>query len=267
MDDKEREEDLNPVVQKLRADLAERFKILKACQDPVRRAEFMELCRRDPVVWFDYFAYTVDPRKAGLDGSNGTIPFKLYPYQRWAIREWYSCIERQEDFGVDKSRDMGASWMLTGLFTYCWIFRPGWDFHIGSRRENEVDTVIADPSTLFGKVRILIANLPKWMRPAHTDKKLTLRNEENGNMITGESANISFGRGPRKRAILLDEFAFWDAADAVYGGCSATTNCRIVTSTPYGEWNRFSKLMNNPDYELREPPEDDQIPSTLDKAS
>ncbi|MCA9800244.1 MAG: hypothetical protein KC476_08090 [Cyanobacteria bacterium HKST-UBA06] len=229
------------------------YVLQRACGNPRLQAVLMELCRRDPVFWFDMFCWTVDPRR-----QPAVVPFVLYPFQRWAVRQWYGCIEAQQDFGIEKSRDMGVSWLLVLLFQYGWLFRPGWHFLLGSRKEAEVDTVVIDPSTLFGKLRFNLLHLPVWMRPtAYRDKKLAMVNEDNGNTLTGESANAFFGRGQRQRAILLDEFAFWDYADAVYGGCSATTNCRIVTSTPYGRHNRFAQLMHDPANERREPPPTD----------
>lgn len=212
-----------------------------ASNNEVVQGIHLELCRRDPLYWFDNFCWTSDPRK-----PQSNIPFVLYDFQRWAITDWYGCIERQEDFGIQKSRDMGASWLLVLLFQYCWLFRPGWSFHVGSRKEQLVDTVVEDPSTLFGKFRYNLNRLPVWMRPVGVeDKKLSIRNPDNGNMFTGESANTSFGRGQRARAILFDELAFWDNAEAAWSGCSETTRCRIPTSTPYGDSNTYGQLMTS----------------------
>lgn len=221
----------------------ERLDLLRqAADNPRLQALLIEKCKRDPVYWLNTFCWTFDPRK-----QPAIIPFQLYPYQEWAIREWYGCIERQEDFGIEKSRDMGVSWMIMLLFQYCWLFRPGWNFHAGSRKEAEVDLADLNPSTLFGKMRLNLSRLPKWMKPNYRDKKLSLINLDNGNVISGESSNPSFGRGQRQRAILFDELAFWECADAAYGGCSATTKCRIANSTPYGETNRYAQLMHQPD--------------------
>lgn len=225
--------------------------LMKADKDVELQAVLYEMCRRDPVFWFNNFCYTFDPRTRSPE-----MPFLLYPFQEYCIREWYKNIEEQKDFGIEKSRDMGVSWMLMLLFQYCWIFRPGWNFHCGSKKEAEVDTGVIDPSTLFGKFRFNLRKLPPWMRPKVREKMLTLQNEDNGNILTGESANPGFGRSRRFRAILFDEFAFWTEADVVYGGCSATTNCRIINSTPFGEDNKFAKLMNDPSNELLVPPID-----------
>lgn len=238
-------------------DLRDRASLLiKAHNNKELQAVLMEKCRRDPVFWFNTFAYTFDPRK-----PNAQLPFNLYPFQEWFVRDIVDAIEQQEDIGVEKSRAMGASWMFMGIFLWAWIYRPGWDIHVGSRREAEVDTVTADPSTLFGKIRFMMQRLPSWMKPQPGDielKKLLLRNNRNGNVITGESSNRDFGRGPRKRAVFLDEFASWENADYVYDGLAATTNCRIVNSTPCGESNKYARLMHNPENDYRPYPEEEQ---------
>lgn len=240
-------------------DLVERVWVLaQANDDPSKQAALYEKCRRDPIFWFNTFCYTYDPRAEGT--SSADMPFNLYPYQEWCITQWYNNIENQQEFGIEKSRDMGVSWMIMLLFQYCWLFRPGWNFHCGSRKESEVCTASIDPDqSLFGKFRYNLYKLPRWMRPLPhliNDRKLSIQNLQNGNSITGESANESFGRGARKRAILVDEFAFWDHAEMAWSGISSTTNCRICVSTPCGETNKYAKLMNDPRNELKEPPKE-----------
>lgn len=233
-------------------ELIDRVELLqKADDNPQLQAVLMELCRKDPIYWFNTFCWTFDPRS-----DKPHIPFNLYPFQEWCIKDWYDCIEEQKDFGVEKSRDMGVTWMVMLLIHYCFLFRDGWNFLVGSRKEDYVDTASIDPSTLFGKVLYNHSRLPRWMKPKTRRKTLEFCNESNGNLITGESSNPSFGRGARQRGILMDELAFWECADAAYGGASATTNCRIVVSTPYGENNRFAELMNDPDNDYRAVPQE-----------
>jgi len=61
---------------------------------------------------------------------------------------------------------------------------------------------------------------------------MSLVNPENGNAISGESSNPNFSRGGRFKAVLLDEFAFWDNDTAAWGSTADTTDCRIVLTTP-----------------------------------
>jgi phage terminase large subunit len=220
-------------------DVLERYCLLRrARHNPYLQQLLLEASRRDIVFWFNTFCWTFDPRC-----PQPNLPFCLYPFQAWFVRELEDRIDQQQDWGVEKSRDMGVSWMVMLVLQHGWLFKSGWNLHIGSRKEAEVDTTIADPSTLFGKFRYNLKRLPAWMRPPVRDKKLSIQNLSNHNLLTGESANPSFGRGHRQRCIFLDELAFWDAADSAYGSASETTRCRGVTSTPYGDNNRFAQLM------------------------
>ena len=212
--------------------------LLKASQDRYLQACLMEYSKRDIVFWFNTFCWTFDPRKPTPE-----IPFELFPYQSWFVKEIEERINLQQDWGVEKSRDMGISWLVILVLQHGWLFKPGWSLHVGSRREVEVDSTITDPSTLFGKFRFNLYRLPRWMRPKTRDKKLSLYNLKNKNILTGESANPSFGRGQRHRCIVMDELAFWELADAAYGAASEASRCRGVISTPYGNGNRFARLM------------------------
>jgi hypothetical protein len=74
-----------------------------------------------------------------------------------------------------------------------------------------------------------------WPQGFKLDKHMTfmsLVNPEKGNVISGESSNVNFSRGGRQKAILLDEFAFWENDAAAWGATADTTNCRIVITTP-----------------------------------
>lgn len=221
--------------------LHQRYCLLKQAENNVFLQQLlMEYSRRDIVFWFNTFCWTFDPRKPEPE-----MPFCLYPYQSWFVREIEARIDEQQDWGIEKSRDMGVSWMVMLTFQHGWLFKSGWNVHVGSRKESEVDTSIIDPSTLFGKFRYNLNRLPAWMRPAIRDKKLSILNLSNYNLLSGESANPAFGRGHRQRCIFLDELAFWDAADSAYGSASETTRSRGITSTPYGDNNRFARLMND----------------------
>lgn len=228
----------------------EREALLKAAaKDGMLQLAELKKCRQDVVYWLNTYCWTFDPRQPESD-----LPFELYPFQAWFAREVYRAICEQVDLGVEKSRDMGVSWIIILVFQYCWLFHPGWNFHLGSRKASEVDRGYTDPAeTLLGKFRYNLEKLPPWMQPEKWEKhsrKMVLENPENGNFISGEAATPTFGRGTRKRAIGFDEFAFWDAAEAAYASASQSTGCRIIWSTPYGETNKFAQVMNRKNNEF-----------------
>lgn len=201
----------------------------------------LELCRRDIRFWFRHFAWTFDPRL-----PQPHQPFELYPYQEDALQAVMASIEHGEDLLIEKSRDMGISWLILLTFQYYWLFREGSNFHLGSRKQEAVDRK-GDISTLFEKLRYNLDWLPNWMKPAGWqasvhDNLLRLINPKNGNVITGESSNENFGRGGRYKAVLFDEFPFWPGQEAAYASAGQSTPCRIVVGTPYGKNNRFADL-------------------------
>jgi len=67
-------------------------------------------------------------------------------------------------------------------------------------------------------------------------------NPDNGNAIGGEATSPNFSRGGRFKAILMDEFAFWDDDAAAWGSTADTTNCRIVVTTPGNRPSKAKRL-------------------------
>jgi hypothetical protein len=70
---------------------------------------------------------------------------------------------------------------------------------------------------------------------------MRLINPVNQNTITGESSNANFARGGRYRAILFDEFPFWEVADLAFASAGQSSPCRTLVGTPYGKANRFAR--------------------------
>lgn len=225
-----------------------RYELLADLKDnPKKQARIIEACRRDPVFWINNFCWTFDPRRDDFQ----ELPFVLYPFQEWFIKQAFDRIENQEHFGVEKSRDMGASWMFAMLFQWCWMFKPGWNFLMGSYHEDFVDK-IGDISSLFEKLRFNLRMQPEWLAPQGFDFKkhsnyMRLINPENTNSIRGSVINANFGRGGRYRAIFMDEMAFAKYQDLAWQSSSFSCRCVIVSSTPNGKHNRYGLMMTDPD--------------------
>jgi hypothetical protein len=201
---------------------------------------FIEMKKRaeeDPVYFFDTFLYTFNPKQEPFH-----LRFKTFPFQKRLIRDIINAVKNGEDIFIEKCREMGVSYTILGTFLWLWLFEPASNFLIGSRKEDYVDnrrggTTGNKEESLFGKLDYMLSRLPSFMLPQgfNQDKHfnyMSLVNPENGNVISGESSNENFSRGGRQRAILLDEFAFWDNANSVWGATADTTNCRIVATTP-----------------------------------
>ena len=236
---------LEPPIER-KANLAWRVNILrKAREDQALRAIIKEKFHRDPLFAFKGFFYTYDPRKRPLHN----LPFITWDFQDETIQRLVGAITEGRDILIEKSRDMGASWMVIMTFLWCWLDpRGGADFLLGSRIEDYVDKK-GDMRTLFEKARYGLYKLPTWLRPRGFQKNkhdnyMRLINPETGAVISGESNNANFSTGGRYAAVLLDEFAKWESTDeSAWTAAGDATKCRLPVSTPFGAGGQYYNLV------------------------
>lgn len=189
-----------------------------------------------PRRWLTSCGWTYDPRL-----KMAHRPFVPWPVQSAALETLVGSIREGRDILVDKSRDMGASWLCLAAFVWFWLFRPNSPLLVASRKEEYVDAK-GNPDTLFWKIDYLIARLPPWLRPRQDRRHMHLSNLANGSVIDGESTNADLGRGGRRKAILLDEFAAVENGVEILAATADATPCRVFNSTPKGRGNAFSDV-------------------------
>lgn len=241
----------NRVPKEIRANLRWRSIVhRKVIDDPSYVDVICDACSRDPLFFINGFAYTHDPRREPFT----KLPFILYKYQENAILEIIKAINNY-DLLIEKSRDTGASWInLTAIF-WCWRFKTGLSFLLGSRVEDDVDKA-GNPKALFYKFDYLLDNLPVWLKPIGYDRNahrrhLHIENPENGSTIDGEATTIDFARGARCTAILLDEFASVPDGHRILTATRDATKCRLFNSTPKGTSNAFYDIRQTDIKKLR----------------
>lgn len=199
-------------------------------------------CARDSLFWINLFCWTYDPRK-----KQSVVPFITYDYQDEAIREIEAGIREGRDIAIEKSRDMGASWLNVIVPTHQFQFAPtSQNFLMVSRNESYVDEQ-GNPKSLFWKMDFLLKFQPRWMKPVRiVRKQMHLENGITASVISGESTTGEVGRGDRRTAILLDEFAAFETKSgyAALASTQSTTNCRIFNSTPKGVANAFYDVVH-----------------------
>lgn len=189
-------------------------------------------CQEDFLYYVNAYCFTFDPRK-----EPSCIPFCTYEFQDRAAETIIDCIP-DRDLLIEKSRDMGASWLILTIFEWFWHFHGGKTFLLVSRNEDYVDK-IGDPKSLFWKIDYLHDHQPEWLLPRKKRKKLHLGNSDNGSTIDGESTTGDVARGDRRTAIMLDEFAAVKEGAKVLAATTRASNCRIFNSTPQGTGNAF----------------------------
>jgi len=183
------------------------------------------------MLWaFNLFFWTYEPREYP--------PVK--PLITWDFQDSYAldlvrAITEGYDVAIHKSRDMAGT--VTALAVLYWLWRTkGWDFRVGSRKEDYVDKK-GDMDSLFEKLRFFHYRHPEWLWPDGFDARLhdhfcVLHNPEHGNSIVGEATSENFGVGGRKMAVLYDEFSRWKQDYKAWDAASDITPCRIALSTP-----------------------------------
>jgi len=191
--------------------------------------------------WINEWVWTYDPRLVPSLGA-AFIPMELYPIQDDFLVWLEEREATQTDGLVDKSRDMGATWVCLAFLTHRWLFREGFKGSIGSRKEVSVDH-LGDPDSIFEKIRLLLRWMPGWMLPlgfteSRDDNYLKLINPANGSTLTGEAGD-NIGRGGRSTMYFVDESAFLERPDRVDASLSGNTNVRIDVSTHNGPATNF----------------------------
>lgn len=230
----------------LNANLAYRQVFTERClKDERLRWAVIEECRCNLLFWANTFAWTFDPRKTASKQSP-ILPFITYPIQddcMLQMEEWLG----KEDICLVKSRAMGASWMVMALlFGHRFLFsKKQLAFGVVSREERLVD---GHPKSLFAKLQFLMDKLPSWMVPRYDHFWMRFLNNETGTTIEGTSTTSQTFRGDRYTAVLMDEFAAFELPEGekVLASSQATTNCRIMSSTPQGRTGAFARMAHNP---------------------
>lgn len=204
----------------------------------------MSLCKRNIHHWIDNWVWTSDSRLAEI-GMSANIPFDLFQSQYDLVDFLMARIAGKEDGLVEKSRDMGASWLFAAVSVWFWLFVPGFKTTYSSFEQNLVDE-LGNPDAWFEKVRQLYRQLPPWMMPAgwnvqKHDNFARLINPVNNNVIAGRVGGENIGRGGRSGWIILDECAFMNRPDEVDAATAANTRCRIFASTVNGLGNLLAR--------------------------
>ncbi len=224
--------------------------LLKAAyRNPRYARELWIICSRDLLFYLNCFGWLLEPRmptgskhyqQVRQWGSERIVPFQTRGYQNDVLLEMWEHWGRR-DIVIEKSREMGASWMFLYLLDHHWRFQR--DFHAGVASKDEA-SVDAPGSTdsLFWKINFINERLPFFLA-VPPDQYIRLqdthmiRNGMNGSTIQGFAATGNVATGGRKTVFIFDEMHKWAAA-AEYAALNSTqyvSPCRIFVSTPSKE--------------------------------
>lgn len=192
-----------------------------------------------PVDFIEHWIVTYDPKR-GL----GITPFVLFPKQEEFV-EWVTELLKNKESGlVEKTREVGMSWMAIAWSTWAWRYKKNTKIGFGSRKASLVDTQ-GDLDSIFEKFRLVLGYIPSALLPFNFSVKkhtpeMRILNPENSNSITGEGGD-NIGRGGRNTIYFKDESAFYERAEKIEAALSENTDVQVDISTPNGVGNPFHK--------------------------
>lgn len=194
--------------------------------------------------WLDTF----DPRNVGQEGRLATMPFIMFPRQHELIRFIFALMEFQGNGLIEKSRDMGATWVCGAISLWFAIFRKGTRIGWGSRKADLVDR-IGDMDSIFEKMRFMVRSLPTFLLPHgfNIDSSMGYMKiivEAKDASITGESGD-DIGRGGRTLMYFKDESAHYVHPETIEASLGENTRIQIDISSVNGLGNVFHTTREN----------------------
>lgn len=206
-----------------------RLHFLKAAKDDKRvQRGLAGICRADLLFFVSMFVWQYNPRKK----DRQVDVFISWEFQDLALLEILECIEKDEDLCIEKSREMGASWMLIIVFAWLWMFHDWNKLLLISRNAEAVES--DDPDSLLWKFDHILEHLPDWLKPKLKQKKMYRGNLSNRSTVTGQASTGKAGVGGRATAMGIDEFSQIEEDYEVLHRTSDTTGCRIFNFTHTG---------------------------------
>ena len=218
--------------------ILERFRRLKHIREhPEILPDLKRYYRDQPWQFLTDWGATSDPRNVEI-GLPVTIPFVLFPKQielaKWLIDRW----KGRENGALAKSRDVGATWVLSCTAATLCMFYDDFAVGVGSRKLELVDS-LDDPKAIMPKIRQFLQHCPPEFSGPWTSREKLIK-FANGSTIAGEGGD-DIGRGGRTSMYLVDEAAAIQHQDSVDAALAATSNCRIFLSSFKGSANAFYK--------------------------
>ena len=183
-------------------------------------------CAKDPVYFMKKYCMIQHP-------IEGKIPFHLYDFQEKTLLDLIT-----KDYNIIlKARQLGISTLTAGYSLWMMTFQSDKNILVIATKQDTAKNLVT-------KVRVMHANLPKWLKQMCVeDNKLSLR-YANGSQIKAISSKEEAGRSEALSLLILDEAAFIDKIDGIWASAQqtlATGGRCLVLSTPNGVGNWFHK--------------------------
>lgn len=194
--------------------------------------------------WINHWVDLYEPRNVGKEGKLTRFPFIMFPKQVEMLQFLLSCLKDEQPGLIEKSRDMGATWIGVAFSVWLWLFWPSSQIGWGSATQPKVDK-LGDPDSIFEKIRMMIRGLPEVFLPQGLEPRdhLTFMrciNPSNGSVIKGEIGD-NIGRGGRTLLYMKDESSHYEHPELIEASLGDTTRVPIDMSSVNGPGNLFHR--------------------------
>jgi len=187
-------------------------------------------CAEDPIYFIKNYIHIINIDK-------GLIKFELYDFQE----EYVNILHTKKRIIGKLPRQVGKTVTTSAYFCHYSIFNS-----------NKTTAILANKAStareILHNIKIMIENLPSWLKPGISEWNKGSIEFENGSRIVTAATSSSAIRGMSIANLLLDEFAFVssgvfeDFIQSVYPTISSSKDAKIVMiSTPWG-LNHFYKF-------------------------
>lgn len=217
------------------------------------RLDFLRQCEDDIVYYANTCVNTVIPRKRAVDVR-----------ARTSVRPWFTCRRQAEalykmqdakENGYDllwpKTRWVGMSWLHIIDDSHGWAFVDSYSSRMGHRNVELIDKK-GQMDAAMPKFDFIYKHWPRFMHIEEYSgdpndraykgegkspwSQTFLRvNPIRGGTLSGEAVTDDFGSGPRADKVTIDEFSKCLNAEAAWGSCGETSDCRNAIFTPKGK--------------------------------
>lgn len=185
--------------------------------------------------FINHWVDTYDPRNLA-QGRPARIPLVMFLRQADLVEFIWALLRAEADGLIEKTRDMGATWVCVGISAAMWVLWDGTAIGWGSRKQELVDR-LGDPSSIFEKIRMVIRGLPRCFLPESLNTKelhyMNIVNPENGSSIIGEIGD-EIGRGGRTLIYFKDESAHYARPERIEAALGDNTRIQVDISSVSG---------------------------------
>lgn len=195
----------------------------------------IELCQTDILFFINTFIWQYDPTQPA---ERRIGPFITWPCQERLLTDtpettgrkgllW--CVENQQPMVWEKSREMGATWLMLIAEVYLSGFHSHYQALNISKSADAVDG--KSKNSLFKKIRFIHEYLPAWLLGKIVDTKMYFEYQRMNSEITGEASTARAGVGGRAGFVGVDEAAEIEELPQVRAKLASTAPFRLFIST------------------------------------